>query len=253
MRNRRRSVSWERSRGRRTALFLAGLVLCSVVAFLWLRSTDVFAVQRITATGAEQVTEEQLASITSLAIGKSLLSFSSEEVEEAFLTLPYVESVQVVRSFPNTLEIKLVEYRPVARLRASDGQTWLVSDGGTVIEGDATEMPSELPLVVPVAPVHVTAGDQLPASIAAVLPLAECLRSDPVADALPDIDNIAVSAAGCATVVFEDGGELRLGTPDGLRQKLQIAADIVQRCAVQGRVIEYIDASVVDRVAVKGK
>lgn len=234
-------------------MFLAGLVVCSVVAFLWLRATDVFAVQCIAASGAEQVTEEQLASITSSAIGKSLLAFSTEEVEEAFLTLPYVESVQVLRSFPNTLEIKLVEYRVVARLRASDGQTWLVSDGGTVVEGDAIEMPSELPLVVPAAPVHVAAGDQLPASIAAVLPLAECLQGDPVADRLPEIARIAVSAAGCATVVFEDGGELRLGTPDGLHQKLEIAADIVERCAVQGRVIDYIDASVVDRVAVKGK
>ena len=72
-------------------------------------------------------------------------------------------------------------------------------------------------------------------------------------DSLPAIAKIAVSAAGCAALVLKDGGELRLGTPDGLEQKLGVAVDIVKKWLAQGRLIEYIDASVADRVAVKAK
>ncbi len=253
MRRRRRSVRWERSRGRRTALFLAGLLMCSLVAFLWLRSTDVFAVQRITAVGTDQITEEQLASMTSGVMGKSLLSLSTGEVKEALLALPYVESVQVTRSFPNTLEIRVAEYRPVARLQSAEGRTWLVSDGGTVLEDRDPGLLPDLPLVVPAGALAVAAGDSLPASITAVLPLAQRLRADAEALGFPSVARIAVSAAGCATLVLKDGGELRLGTPDGLDQKLAVAKDVLQTWLDQGRLIEYVDASVVDRVAVKGR
>ena len=123
IRKRRRSVRWERGRGRRTILLLVGLLLCSTVAFLWLRSTDVFAVRRVTATGAERVTREQLVAATSSTMGESLLSVSTGTVEESLLALPYVDSVQVIRAFPNTLEIRVKEHRPVARLQTSSGNT----------------------------------------------------------------------------------------------------------------------------------
>lgn len=253
IRKRRRSVSWERSRGRRTALFLAALVLCSLIAFLWLRSTDAFAVTRISASGTEQITREQLADLTSSAMGQSLLSLSTKKIEEAFLQLPYVESVDISRAFPNTLEIDVVEYRPVARVRDQQGQTWLVSDSGVALEDKDPQWLPGLPLVLSDASFTAIAGESLPAGIVGVLPLAERLQDGGVAAGLPDVAWVKVSLAGCASLMLADGGELRLGTPEGLDQKLQVAVDVVQKCMEQGRVIEYVDASVINRVAVKAK
>jgi cell division septal protein FtsQ len=252
MRKRRRSVRWERSRGRRTTLFLVGLLLCSVVAFLVLRSTDVFAVKRVTASGSEQITREQIASITSEAMGKNLLSLSTDGIKKALLQLPYVESAQVSRAFPSTLQIHLVEYRPVARLESGE-MTWLVSDTGKVLKDpDPAQLPG-LPLLAPDVSFVIAEGQQLPAALADVLPLAEYVSTEDMRAKLPAIKKIAVSAAGCAALVLKDGGELRLGTPDGLEEKLGVAVDIVQKWLAEGRLIEYIDASVADRVAVKAK
>ena len=78
LRKRRQSVRWQRGRGRRTVLLLGALVVCSTVAFLWLRSSDVFDVRRITATGIGTITQDQLAEITSPALGESLLSLSTD-------------------------------------------------------------------------------------------------------------------------------------------------------------------------------
>ena len=105
LRKRRQSVRWQRGRGRRTVLLLAALVVCTTVAFLWLRSTDVFDVRRITATGIGTITQEQLAQITSPAIGESLLSLSTDGIEEAITALPYIESAQVIEDFPDTLGV----------------------------------------------------------------------------------------------------------------------------------------------------
>ena len=44
-----------------------------------------------------------------------------------------------------------------------------------------------------------------------------------------------------------------MGTPDGVQEKLQVAVDILQNYLAQGRAIEYVDASVVNRVAVKAR
>jgi len=253
IRGRRRSVRIERRRRRRTLAFLVVLLLCAVGLFLWLRSSDVFAVKRITATGAERVSTGQIAEVTSGVVGDSLLSLSTGAIEEALLALPYVQSVSVHRCFPNTLEIELVEYEPVARVGGEGGEIWLVSGSGRVLEGtDATQFP-DLPLLVPDSSFFVSAGAQVPAAVAETLPLAVLLQVEEIRAQLPVLARIAVSAAGSAVVVLEGGGELRLGDPAGLEQKLEVAVDIVQQCLAEGRQIEYIDASVADRVAVKAK
>ena len=229
------------------------LALLAVGAFLWLRTADVFAVKRIVATGAERVTKEQLTQITAGVMGENLLALSTAELEMALRALPYVESAEVHRGFPDTLEIVLDEYRPVARLAAEGGALWVVSDSGRVLEGaQAADFP-DLPLLVPEEALAVVAGEQVPAALAGVLPLADLLQSEDIRARLPQLGQIVVSAAGYAAVLLGGGGELRLGTPERLEQKLDVALDLVQQCLAQGRVIEYIDASVADRVAVKAK
>ncbi len=234
-------------------VFLVVLALGLVVAFLWLRSTDVFAVKRVTATGAERVTEAQIAAVTAGVMGKSLLSLPAGELEKALRALPYVESAEVHRGFPDTLEIELKEYLPVARLQDDKGEVWLVSDSGKVLSGAQAAHFPDLPLVVPDIAVAVRAGQEVPAAIGDVLPLAAFVVSEDVRGRLPRLAQITVSAAGCAALILEGGGELRLGDGEGLEGKLNVALDLVQQCLAQGRLIEYIDASVAGRVAVKAK
>lgn len=253
IRRRRRSVKWERGRGRRTALFLASVMVLGVVAFFSLRSTDVFAVKRIVAVGADQVTREQIEDLTRGVMGESMLSLSTRSIEEGLLALPYVSAVRVHRSFPNTLEIDVLEHRPVARLQTTAGAIWVVGDDGRVLEAGGGPQFAALPLLLPDSSFRVELGEVVPAAVANVLPLAVMVGGEGLCSQLPALAGIAVSTGGCVTLVLEDGGELRLGAPDRLDQKIGVALGIVRQCVAQGRVIEYVDASVVDRVAVKAK
>ncbi|OFV82807.1 MAG: hypothetical protein A2W26_06655 [Acidobacteria bacterium RBG_16_64_8] len=174
-------------------------------------------------------------------------------MEKALRALPYVESAEVHRGFPNTLQIELREYQPVARLQDDQGEVWLVSDSGKALAGTQAAHFPDLPLVVPDIGVAVKAGQEVPVAIGDILPLAAYVLGDDVSGRLPALARITVSAAGCAALVLEGGGELRLGDSEGLEGKLNVALDLVQQCLAQGRSIEYIDASVAGRVAVKAK
>lgn len=253
IRVRRRSVNRQRGRRRISIIFPVVVLLCAGGAFLWLRSTDVFAVRQVLATATERVTEEEIAQVTSQAMGDSLLRLSTGSLEEALGQLPYVRSADVHRRFPDSLEVELVEYEPVARLQEQSGQIWLMSETGRTLEGtDAASFPG-LPLVVPDGSFALTPGEQVTAAVAAALPLAPLFAPGEVGARLPALDRVTVSAGGYVTVELVGGLELRLGDPTELRQKLTAAADTLEAYLQKGQALEYINVIVPERAAVKAK
>ncbi len=115
VRERRRQVNRERGRRRAGLIFLVALVVVAVVAFLWLRSSSVFAVEAVTASATQHVTEEQIAEAAAGARGQSLLKVSTGDIENALSDLPYARTVHVYRKFPNGLDVEIEEYEPAAR------------------------------------------------------------------------------------------------------------------------------------------
>jgi cell division protein FtsQ len=253
VRERRRSVSRQRGRRRGSLVCVFALVLAIVALFVWLRSSDVFAVRRVVATTTEHVTAEDISRVTSDARGASLLQLSTETIERNLMALPYVCSAEVHRRFPDTLDVRLVEYEPVARLQDRSGGVWLVAEDGRVLELGPVSAAPELPLVVAADKLSLLAGDRVPNAILDALPLVALLQSTEFAGSLPAIDRIAVSSVGDVAVRLTGGEELRLGSPTELKQKLTVVGDIITQYLRDGRQIRYVDASVADRVAVKAE
>lgn len=253
IRDRRRSVNRERGRRRGGLVLVAVLLVVAAVLFLWLRSSDVFAVKRVTATATQRATEQQISGLTSEALGGSLLSLSTGAIEEALLTVPYIRSAEVYRRFPDTLDIRLVEYEPVARLRVGNGATWLVAENGRALEKVSPPRGSGLPLVVSAGTVTPVAGETVPGTIVSALPVVALLETDDIRGKLPAVDRILVSAAGTIVVVLKGGSELRLGGATELERKLMVAIDIIQRYLRDDKQIDYVDVSVPHRPAVKAE
>lgn len=250
VRERRRSVNRQRGHRRATLVFALLGVLALAALFLWLRSSDVFAVKRVTVTAMEHVTPGEISRATTGARGASLLRLSIGEIEESLAALPYVRSVEVRRRFPDTLDITLVECEPVARLQAGNGDVWLVAGDGRALEKSAA---TKLPLVVSAAHVSPLAGKKIPNAIIAALPVAALLRNKDMVASLPAVDRIVVSATGQVTLALKDGAEVRLGDPTQLKQKLTVAATIIEQYSRDSKDVRYVDASVPGRVAVNPK
>ena len=253
VRERRRLVNRERGSRRAGLIFLCVLMVVAVALFLWLRSSSVFAVEEITAPAARHVTERQMADAVSASRGVSLLRVSTGAIEKSLALLPYVRSIHVYRRFPNGLEIHMEEYEPVARVQSADGKAWLVADDGRLLEKTGSEASSPLPLMVSATQFQARGGDTIPQVVLAALPAAELLQTADISSSLPAVDHITVSSGGGVVVHLQGGTELRLGEPTDLKQKMMVAAGLVQKYLRDGKALEYVDASAADRVAVKAK
>ncbi len=250
VRERRQSISRERGR-RRAGIIVACLaIVVAAGLFLWLRSSDVFAVQTVTADAVAHVTEEQIAGATASVRGESLLALSVGPIEEELTALPYVRSARVLRRFPNTLYVRLVEHEPAARVKASDGSVWLVSDDGRVLEQSAA---AGLPLFVPASGLELEPGEYLPQIVAAALPVGALLEEIDAGNGLPTLHHVSIALTGEVVMHLARGAELRLGEPTELKQKLTVASAIIQQYLRDGKRINYVDASVPDRVAVNAE
>lgn len=250
---RRRLVTRERGRRRAGLIFVFVLAVVAVVAFLWLRSSSVFAVDTVTAQVTQHVTQKQIADAVADVRGESLLKVSTSSIEKSLAGLPYVRSIHVYRKFPNGLDIRIEEYQPVARVRGGDGKPWLVADDGRLLEkaGDATQ--TALPLIVAAEAFTAKAGEVIPQAALGAIPVAQILEQADIASRLPGVDHISVAQGGGVVVVLQGGTELRLGDPTDLKQKMMVAADLIQKYSRDGKVLEYVDTSAGDRVAVKAK
>jgi len=253
IRARRRSLNRERGRRRASLVFPLVVLVCAGALFLWLRSSDVFAVRAITVSATERVSEETIAAVTSGVFGQSLLRLSTAEVEKALLELPYVCFAEVHRRFPDTLEINVLEHEPVARVQTEGGGVWLTSDDGRLLEGADASRFTDLPLIVPETAFSPVAGEQAPKEIIAALPIAGLLADEGIGGRLPAVDRINVSAVGEVALSIEGGTQLRLGEPARLEQKLMVVVEILEQCMTDGKALEYVDASIPERVAVKAK
>ncbi len=229
------------------------LVVAAVALFLWLRSSDVFAVKQVSVPVAHHVTQEEIAGAVSSARGVSLLRLSTGAIERSFEALPYVRSIHVYRQFPNGLEIQLEEYEPVARLRTADGKWWLLADDGRLLEKVGAQSNSPLPVIVAAGQFAAKPGGTASQAVVAVLPVVLMLRTPQLAESLPTVEQISVSTGGDVVVHLAGGSELRLGVPTDLEQKMTVTINIIQEYLRDGKTLEYVDASAPDRPAVKGK
>jgi len=253
IRDRRRSVIRQQGRRRAGFVFVIVLVIAAAVLFLWLRSSDVFAVKRIVATAGQYLTEEQIAGLAGGALGENLLKLSTTELKEGLLSLPYVCSAEVHRRFPDTLDIRLVEHEPVARLQGKGGSTWLIAGNGRILEKVNAPRGAGLPLIVAAGSITPVVGEMLPAAMVDALGVVDLLAAEGAGRGLPAVDHIVISTAGRIVAVLKEGAELRLGEPVGLQQKLMVAEDIVEQYLREGERIQYVDLTVPERVAVKAE
>jgi cell division protein FtsQ len=250
VRDRRRMVGRERGRRRAAWLALAAAVLVGLGLFLWLRSSDVFAVKRVVATATHHVDAQTIAEATATARGANLLRLRLSGIEQNLLKIPYVRAAEVHRRFPDTLEVSLEEYQPVACVQAKDGSRWLVADDGRVLERRSDPA---LLLVIPESRLDLEPGHRLPAVLKSALSVVEILRTPEIADSLPAVASMKVSTDGEVALILADEIELRLGEPAQLEQKLKVAGTIIQQCLKDGKRLEYVDARVPDRAAAKTK
>ena len=217
-RNRRRRGDGVASRPSRGRALLRGLGLLAALASLawiglqldaWASGSPHFALRTVQVQGLHRATEHELLRLAGIAPGTNLWSLDPAAVAQAMGAHPWVRTVEVTRSLPDTLRLRVEERTPVAL--AALGDLYVVDGEGAPFKRVSPAEALDLPLLTGVSR---EAAEQDPDGTAARL--REALA---VADAYqhaferPRLSEIQLGEAGFE-LVAADGVRVVLGRDD---------------------------------------
>ena len=259
-RRKHRRLTRAEMRRRRLArrLTACGLLLCVIGAGLYLTMTMLFKIHTIQlqladATPVAQAggySSEEILSALGVAGGENIFSFDPEAKAQALeQQFPLLEQIQVVRDYPNTVAVRVVEAVPTWTMETSRG--WLTLSARMKIL-DCTGTQPDLPTLYGGEPVSAAPGEQLDYP---PVPQPETGEGEEEAPAVPDgrltaLDTLTAALAqhglleGVTRIEFADTEQMAflyqgrisvlLGTLNELEYKLDFAAYLLHNTDGKG-------------------
>ncbi|MEL7622188.1 MAG: FtsQ-type POTRA domain-containing protein [Clostridiales bacterium] len=233
-----------RRRLKRTFITGLGLIFIFLAGFggYSLANSSFFDLKEIKVAGNEVLSQDELIQLSGLRIGINLLKVSRQQVAESVQSHPYVKEVDVRRSLPNKIEIRIAERSPMALI--SGDQRYLILDGeGYCIAevGLATAESWTLPSIrcsseaMDLLPGEKTENDGVLAALALIEKL------DPFF--LENILEFDAPSAEKLAVINIDGLPVYFGPPENLDRKLQYYEELLiknkEQCNAQ--TLNYVD------------
>jgi cell division protein FtsQ len=206
-----------RSRRRKVLAFTSiALVLALLAASVWsVYFSTALVTKRVIVSGTHDLTPMQISFAAQVPLGVPLARQDLEAIAERTTTLPPVESVAVIREWPSTIRITVVERRPVLAVRQPDG--YVVVDKFGVAYQTKHVMPPEVLLS------DVNPGDASLLSEVAI-----------VATALPKslrgtVDRITAGNRDSIVLILESGRTVTWGSSSDSELKAQVAGALLKR------------------------
>jgi cell division protein FtsQ len=213
-------------RGLGLLLLLGALAWVGLQLDGWASSSPRFALRTVKVQGLRRATEHELLRLAGVAPGTNLWSLDPSAVAQAMGAHPWVRTVEVTRSLPDTLQLRVEERTPVAL--ASLGDLYVVDLDGAPFKRVSAAEALDLPLLTGLTR---EAAEKDPAGTAARL--REGLA---VAGAYgraferPRLSEVQLGEAGF-DLVTADGGRVVLGRDDldGQLRRLRRVRDELQQ------------------------
>lgn len=226
---RRRKVLEERARGGVRRVIWLTFFLAVVGAIGWLVQSPLLDIDRITVVGNERANVEAALVSAGIELGGPLLFAPVNNAEETLRADPWIADVAVDRLLPDTVDIRIIEHRPVAVVR-SEGQAWTISSSAVSLAATAAAG-------LPVIELSVAAPE-----------LGSAFEDARIVGAAQFFDSLdPISRANA--VLFEVDGELwvqvrayvaRLGRPIEMPQKAAALQAVLDDGPPEGAVINVI-------------
>jgi cell division protein FtsQ len=230
-----RHVTWLR---RLLALTVLGLALAAGY-FLWLRDASLVAVDEVRIQGLSELTDPRAAAaLETAARDMTVLHVELDELGRAVAEYPTIKSLSADPSFPDGLEITVVERPPVA----------LAGEAGVPVAADGTLLPDVDVGKEPLPTLDVDPGAGGGTLTGEAREQALVLGAAP-APLIAVVDR-ATAGDGGIVVELSNGVELRFGDSTRAAAKWAAAARILADPALTS--LTYIDLRVPDRPAVGG-
>ena len=223
-------------------LFVVSVFILAAAVYLCL--TMLFNVDRVKIEGNTLYEEMDLIKTSGIEKGENLFEVDTAYAEDKLYSVySYIEEVEVKRSFPNSVTIKITEAVPFSVVEEADGYT-LVSTGGKVLERGLEEVPYGMLSVRGVSTVTNTEDNtkRMELMNKIIGTMQELEMNDYVFLDLTDTLEI--------TRIYDNRVKINLGNELELPYKLQFADNVVsEKLSKTG--YQLVDASVPGKVMTK--
>jgi len=230
-----------RSRRRRLLWRAGALALCALIAWIAFWS-PVLSIRRVRLWGARHTVAAEVVEVAGLQRSDNLLLISTDAIEEAAETLPWVAKAEVRRVLPGTLRIKIKERTPTMALTLDAGgrrSRWLIDADGRVLSKGSShrKLPvlAGMPIEAP-EPGSIVESEPALAALTAYGSMPKPLRQKVVAVFAPTEERL--------TFTLRDRTLVRFGAAENLRSKNSVLRSVLDKLRSQGRTVAYIDVRV---------
>ncbi|WIV53377.1 cell division protein FtsQ/DivIB [Amycolatopsis nalaikhensis] len=150
---------------RRWVALLTVLTVVAVVYLLFFSS--MLGAKEVSVAGARTVPADQIRAVAAVPVDKPMIRLSTDEIRDRVAAMPGIATVEVSRSWPNTVEITVTERTAIAFFDSGPGGDGVhLVDGGGVVFKTVPSRPAGLPeLKLP----KVSADDPVTRAVTAVL------------------------------------------------------------------------------------
>lgn len=114
-------------------IFIPVVLISAALWFAFSVKNPVFRLSRISFTGSEHLTDEELLAVSGLRKGENLLGLSAKKVHAKMLESPWIKAVSVRKELPDRLQIAITETEPFALLEMK-GHLFIVDEQGKLLE-----------------------------------------------------------------------------------------------------------------------
>jgi cell division protein FtsQ len=224
--------------GLRTLAAVLAMLALAAGAWMWLRTSSLVAVKRVTVVGVSGRDAHQIrAALTAAAHNMTTLDVKMSALHTAVAPYPVVKQLHVSTDFPHRMRIDVSEQQPVAMISAPGAQVAVSSDG-TLLRG--TSVAGSLPTIsLPVSPggAHVSG---------AALQVVHLLAAAPY-QLLDKVSQASEGSAHGLVAQLRNGPDLYFGGDGDLGAKWAAAAAVLADPGSAGA--DYIDVTVASRPA----
>ena len=213
----RRALKRRSRRRKALALIVIMLVLALLGGSLWIMYfSTVLVTKRVKVAGTSELTAGQVSLAAQVPLGVPLARQDLDSIAQRTRTLSAIEAASVIREWPSTITVSVVERRPVLGVRRPEG--YVLVDKSGVAYQTRQVLPPKVVLAVVVDPGDKPLLTEM-ATVAAALP--NKLRSR--------VDRMTASNRDAIALVLESGRTVTWGSSSDSKLKAQIVTALLMR------------------------
>jgi len=240
--SKKRKKKKEPKRPWKRKLFLIAFI-CFILASagyagkILLKNIVFFPVKQIEVVGNRHLSDKEIASLSKLKKGTSILSVSSREIVERLISSPWIKGVSLRKELPNRVIIRVHEAVPAALFRKKDSY-YLIDNEGEFLERVSTDE-RFLPVI--------TGNEKDGIAVQEAIQFAETVKKYGV----PDMEKIEIATGKLEDMTVQYGAtviKVGYGNYEDKIQRYLELRDEIRRRAIP---VDYIDLRYDKRLVVK--